>query len=210
MSSLRSRLETGGAGRASTPEMTGPLVTGAAELDGSVAGGSDGHRSRRSNLSFSSLWAPSSVSSRSRTSVSQLGEDGISEAGSYQEADLHTSAGSLPTGLSPPPTAVKGQQRDWNQWHPIPDASLGDEPGSQLARSDSGASALGAPSGGVPSVVGYESRNVGTGGLSRPSMITARTSSRTVRVSASGARFSVAELEGDSFFVPVREHPSND
>lgn len=200
--SLRSRLSKADAGRASSPEMTGPLV---AELDSSMAGVSDRRSSRRSNFSLSSFWAPSSVSSRSRTSVSELGKDAISEVGTYRGREQHMSTDSFSAGLFPPPSIAKGEQRGWNQWNNMPGTSPDGNSDSQLARSDSGASTPGAPSNAVSSVPGQGPQDVGAGGLRIVSIFPEKTSNRTVRNSASGGRFSAAELEGDTFYVPGRE-----
>lgn len=189
-----------------------------AELDGSETGSSDGHSVRRSRFSFFSTWTPSHVSSRSRASVSEVGEDAFSEAGSYRAHEQHTSANAPAAGLSPPPSVARGvPQHGWGHSREVSDLSLDDRrPVTQLARSDSGVSALTtspidtAP---VPHVRGGESprriRSSGFGGLRILSIFPARRSSRTVRNSAVGGgggnRFSVAELEGDTFFVPGRD-----
>lgn len=186
-----------------TPDMTGPLVAGISELDGSEEASLDGGNPRRSTISRFSVSLPSRLSLRSRTSVSELAEDTFSEAGSYQQLGQRISAFTIATGLCPPPSVVKAEQR---QWQDAPGASLDDKPGGwQLGRLHRSASAQETPSDTGSSAFGHESQDVGTGGLRIVSIFPASSSSRVVRDSASGDRFSVAELEGDSFFIPGRE-----
>lgn len=196
--------------------MTSTLVRGPAELDGSEARGFNGRSTRRSNISLSSsTWTPSHVSAGSVTSVSDLGEDAHSEAGSYRRPGQHASANSLAAarGLSPPPSVAKGVQRNWFSPDDVTGGSLDDHyqpPGtSQITRSGSGAGA-------VPGVLvpgrGRETQEVspGIGGLRVLSIFSGKRSSRTTRKSFFSTRFSVAELEGDTFFVPGREpYPDN-
>lgn len=188
--------------RASSPEMSGPLV---AELDGSETGSSDGRSVRRSRFSFFSTWSPSHASSRSRASVSDLGEDTFSDAGSYRSREQHTYANAPAVGLSHPPSVARGVLHGRGHSREVSDLSLDDGSVMQLARSDSSVSALTAPVDTVPNVRGGEARRSGIGGLRILSIFPSKRSSRPVRNSTAGGRFSIAELEGDTFFVPGRD-----